>query len=748
MAVASAADFVDLLRQNDLVEPSRLDEITRDIGTDNTLALVKHLVKQGWLTRYQVQEVWRGRGANLVLGPYRLLDQVGEGGMGQVFKARHQIMQRLVALKIMRPELLKNADAPRRFLREAQAAARLSHPNIVTLYDAGEINGTHYLAMELIEGMDLGRTVRESGPLPVAQACDYLRQVAEGLSHAHEQGLVHRDIKPSNLLVARERGVVKILDMGLARLSTPSILTDTSGTLTREGSVLGTFDYLAPEQAKNARDVDARADLYSLGCTFYHLIAGKPPFADGPGLDKLIRHQMDEPPPLASLRPDVPPGVAALIHKLMAKRPEDRHQTAKEVAEAVQQLGKGGASEPVFELPLESMLPASETQPETPLWKAPPRKTPLPAPRRKSVIRSTPPRTNLRRVRGIPKFVWFLAGGGTGMAALVLLVLFLASFANKSSKETAGVPATEPAPQLVTILPLEKYLSEETVIVAGFNTRAWLARPVVKHQYGESLKQNLLNDAQARLILDALGINPWEDVDRLILAWEGRRLEKPLLLARGRFRPAKLRSAFGMRVHEFSAGRGPAHKLYEYQPDPTQPPTFLALLNESTLAGSADSAVVRDALERAAKGAAPPLENKAMREQLGLVNPKHDLWMIALGGTLAQSCDASSNLFIKTSLRDLFRSTDTLHGGMTFAEDIHLDLDFTARDVDTAHTLYKQIDDSRKLVKLLLALFGNNQKDLILWKQALETAKLTNIGSVVHLRARISAAEIEKAMKR
>jgi hypothetical protein len=430
----------------------------------------------------------------------------------------------------------------------------------------------------------------------------------------------------------------------------------------------------------------------------------------------------------------------------MAKRPEDRYQTASAVVDAVQRLAQGEAPEEVFDLPIDAIVPTPEAQ--SPERRATSRKTPLPEPRQNSSTRSAPPRVAHRQGRGIPKFVWFIAGGGTGMAALVLLVVLLAALGNKSPKETAGVPPTEAAAPSVTILPLEKYLSEETVMAAGFNTRAWLSRSVVKHQYGESLKQNLLNDAQARPVLESLGINPWEDVDRLILAWEGRRLDKPLLLVRGRFRPAKIRNAFGMRVHDLAAGRGPGHKLYEYQPDPMQPPTFLALLNESTLACSSDAAVVREALERAGKGAAPPLENKAMRELIGVVNPKHDLWIVALGGTLAQMCDASTNLFIKTNCRDVFRSTDTLSGGMSFSEDIQLDLEFTARDADSARVLYKQLDDSRKLVKLLLAVFGNNQKDAILWKQALESGKLVNNGPVVHLQARVSAADIEKAMKK
>jgi hypothetical protein len=203
-----------------------------------------------------------------------------------------------------------------------------------------------------------------------------------------------------------------------------------------------------------------------------------------------------------------------------------------------------------------------------------------------------------------------------------------------------------------------------------------------------------------------------------------------------------------MKVHDLTPGRGPGHKLFEYQPDPNQPPTFLAFLNESTLASSSDSAVVRDALERASKGAAPVLENKAMREMLGTVNPRQDLWLVALGGTLAQICDASPNPVAKTTLRDMFRLTDTLGGGITFGDDIQLDLEFTARDVDAARALHKQLDDSRKFTKLLLAVFGNNQKDAILWKQALENSKLVNNGPIVHLQAHVSAADIDKAMKK
>jgi serine/threonine protein kinase len=237
--------------------------------------------------------------------------------------------------------------------------------------------------------------------------------------------------------------------MGLARFNTPSILSDTSGTLTREGSVLGTFDYLAPEQAKNSREVDARADLYSLGCTFYHLIGGKPPFPDGPGLDKLIRHQTEEPPRLSSLRPDVPAGVAALIHKLMAKRPEDRYASGKEVAEAVRELGLVETMPAPDALLLDEVLPVLEADASTVVQQPSSPKTTLPHSRRKPPTRIHTPRLKSRRARGLPKFVWLLAGGGAGMAALIFLILLLAVLASKGPKAPGAVP-TESAARPVT----------------------------------------------------------------------------------------------------------------------------------------------------------------------------------------------------------------------------------------------------------------------------------------------------------
>jgi tRNA A-37 threonylcarbamoyl transferase component Bud32 len=251
--------------------------------------------------------------------------------MGQVFKARNWKLGRVAALKVIRKERLANEDAVRRFRREIRAAGQLAHPNIVLAYDADEVNGTHFFVMEYVAGRDLARVVKEQGPLPLATACDCVRQAALGLQHAHERGLVHRDIKPHNLLLTAQ-GVVKILDLGLAQLGTFTADEESGGTLTQEGLVMGTLDYIAPEQVNNSHTVDIRADLYSLGCTFYHLLTGWPPFPACRPVEKLYKHRYEEPLPIERRRPEVPPALAAVVRRLLAKRPSDRYQTPAELA--------------------------------------------------------------------------------------------------------------------------------------------------------------------------------------------------------------------------------------------------------------------------------------------------------------------------------------------------------------------------------------------------------------------------------
>jgi serine/threonine protein kinase len=332
MAANRVATFLEQLRESQLLEKAALDEVSRTklAQGDDPMPLARELLQRNSLTSYQVNMLLQGKGRELAVGPYRLLDRLGEGGMGFVYKARHQTMGRTVALKVIRKERVGSSHNVKRFLQEIRAVSQLSHPNIVTAYDTGQVGDLHYYAMEFVDGVDLSRLVKEKGPLPVEQACDYVRQAASGLGHAHEQGLIHRDIKPGNLILSRS-GTVKILDMGLARLEGP----DGSLGLTKVGTVVGTPEYLAPEQAKDSHNIDPRADLYSLGCTLYYLLTGQPPFKCNSLPELLLKHQTEEPPPLEKYRPEIPPQLWLVVKKLLAKKPEDRYQKASDLALAL-----------------------------------------------------------------------------------------------------------------------------------------------------------------------------------------------------------------------------------------------------------------------------------------------------------------------------------------------------------------------------------------------------------------------------
>jgi serine/threonine protein kinase len=261
---------------------------------------------------------------------YRVEQLLGAGGMGAVYRAYHRVMERPVALKVISPGLLTRPAVVERFTREIKAAARLSHPNIVAALDAEQAGGVHFLVMEYVEGTDLARLVQQRGPLPVALACEYVRQAALGLQHAHERGLVHRDIKPSNLMLTAG-GQVKVLDFGLALLASETA----AGDLTSTGVVMGTADYIAPEQADDPHRADIRADLYSLGCTLYFLLTGQPPFPEGNFMQKVIAHSQSTPRPLTDFRNDLPPGLEQALGRMMAKGPAQRYQTPGEAARAL-----------------------------------------------------------------------------------------------------------------------------------------------------------------------------------------------------------------------------------------------------------------------------------------------------------------------------------------------------------------------------------------------------------------------------
>jgi serine/threonine-protein kinase len=254
--------------------------------------------------------------------------------MGVVFKARREEGP-VVALKTIRAEHLNNAAAIDRLRREAQAIGRLSHPHLIPVVEVGDVNGKPYLVMEYVDGLDLAQLVKQQGPLRVGQAADFVRQAAIGLQYVHERGLVHRDIKPSNLLLSRSDQQIRVLDLGVARVLSGLLGDSTVTDLTESGVLLGTLDYMAPEQATNAHAVDIRADIYSLGCVLYFLLAGRPPFHEASPVQKIFLHQQDAPPPLETLRNSLPADLTAVVRKMMARQPDGRHQTPAAVAEAL-----------------------------------------------------------------------------------------------------------------------------------------------------------------------------------------------------------------------------------------------------------------------------------------------------------------------------------------------------------------------------------------------------------------------------
>ncbi|HEY2894828.1 MAG TPA: protein kinase, partial [Pirellulales bacterium] len=290
--------------------------------------LARELVRHKKLTKFQAEEIYNGNAKSLFLANYVLLEKIGQGGMGVVYKAEHRRMKRAVAIKMLPPERTKDSAAAR-FAREVEAAAKLRHPNIVAADDADEANGVHFLVMEFVEGSNLSALVKKHGPLSVAQAINCIAQAARGLEFAHKKGVVHRDIKPANLLLDTE-GTVKILDMGLARISTAADAA-TQAELTGTGSVMGTVDYMAPEQALSTKDADARADIYSLGCSLFYLLTGGPTYAGETATAKLLAHQTHPIPTLRSFRADVPEQVEAVFRKMVAKNVEDRYQTITSV---------------------------------------------------------------------------------------------------------------------------------------------------------------------------------------------------------------------------------------------------------------------------------------------------------------------------------------------------------------------------------------------------------------------------------
>lgn len=410
-APSTREEFLGLAKKCEAVDSKRLSAFLAQAAAKGTLPpevrkLAALMVREGVLTIFQAEQLLQGKWRNFTIGKYKVLERLGSGAVSNVFLCEHQFMRNRVAVKVLFTTKADNPGILQRFYREARAAAALDHPNIVHAYDIDHEDNLHFLVMEYVEGTNLGKIVSKYGPMDTLRAVHYIRQAAQGLQHAHENGLIHRDIKPANILVDRH-GVVRILDMGLARF-----FEDETNVLTQKENVLGTADYLAPEQAVDSHRVDIRADIYSLGATFYHILTGRPPFDEGSLARKLIMLQTKEPTPIRKLRPSIPAEIQAIVEKMMAKDREKRYQTPAEVVEALEPWTQEAIAPPPEEempylsaaaqladyatrpLPRGAVMMASqytaaaETQPEIQIAETPPISEPPPI---------TPPKTPLPR---------------------------------------------------------------------------------------------------------------------------------------------------------------------------------------------------------------------------------------------------------------------------------------------------------------------------------------------------------------
>ena len=339
MAKLNVASFLDYVERSTLVDADALQKSIAELKAknggklpDDVDAAAAHLVATGLLTQWHVDKLMDKKYKGFFLGKYKLLRHIGSGGMSTVYLAEHMLMHRQRAIKVLPKARVNDSSYLDRFHREAQATATLDHPNIVRCYDVDNDGDTHYLVMEFIEGRDLNSVVKQEGPLPLELACNYIAQAAEGLQHAHNANLIHRDVKPANLLVD-SKGVVKLLDLGLALFSDDG---KASLTAAHNENVLGTADYLAPEQAVNSHKVDHRADIYGLGCALYFLLTGHPPFPEGTLAQRIAKHQQQMPEDIRKERPECPRDLADICVKMMQKRPEKRYANMREVADALE----------------------------------------------------------------------------------------------------------------------------------------------------------------------------------------------------------------------------------------------------------------------------------------------------------------------------------------------------------------------------------------------------------------------------
>jgi serine/threonine-protein kinase len=437
MPVQTTDSILADLRRVPLLTPDQFARVEATVraGVTSPDKLVERLTEAGLLTRYQAEVIRGGQINRLAFGPYVLLDQLGEGGMGRVFKARHVRLGRVDALKVIRADKVASKVVARRFLREIRLTSSLAHPNVVRAYDAGSVGKQLYLATEYVSGKDLAATVRLGGPLSPAEACLAIYQAATALQHVHERGLVHRDVKPSNLIRDSATGTVKLLDLGLSGFRREVADESAAGTLTRDGMLLGTPDFMAPEQVHNPHGVDIRADLYSLGCSLFFLLTGKPPF-DGTPVERMYKHSMAPIPPLVLPGRPTPPALAGIVARLMAKKPDDRFPTPQALIEALLALRRGTpgstADVPAHSTPLE---PAAD--PAADPWRE----------QFEALVNREPSVADVQapdRVRPRPNRAgWWVAGA---LAAALVLVGTLVAVLTRQRGATPQSTPTPPSP--------------------------------------------------------------------------------------------------------------------------------------------------------------------------------------------------------------------------------------------------------------------------------------------------------------
>ncbi|MDX2038406.1 MAG: protein kinase [Isosphaeraceae bacterium] len=336
----SRSDLLRVLAEHRIAPGPVVERVSHESEDDSARALLRGLVAARALTPYQAECLLHGQVDLIDLGAYLILDRLGSGAMGTVYRALHRRMNRVTAIKMMTSETARKPGFSERFDREVQTLAQLRHDNIVIAYDAGECGGRPYLAMEFVDGRDLATEVVEGGPLSTSDAVDVVIQAASGLGYAHRRGLVHRDVKPANLL-RDAGGTVKVADLGIARVRDMGD-TVVDHAITQAGDFIGSAAYAAPEQAIDATAVDARADIYALGCTFYFLLTGRPPYVNKSLMSLLLMHRDAAIPDVRADRPDAPAEAASLIARMLAKDPDDRFASMDDVIRALQTLRAGG----------------------------------------------------------------------------------------------------------------------------------------------------------------------------------------------------------------------------------------------------------------------------------------------------------------------------------------------------------------------------------------------------------------------